>query len=193
MLSGWLRERGIPHCVSREPGGTPLGERVREVLLEASGPGVSAEAELLLMLAARAGFVRDVVRPALEAGQVMVSDRFDLSTLAYQGAGRGLGIEDVERLNRFATGGLRPDLTIGLDVPPAEGRARQASGGKSRDRIEAEDAVFHDRVAAAYRSLSGRDSSTVIVDASGDPDDVHRRVVGLLTSRFPEPFAGAQG
>jgi dTMP kinase len=193
LLAAWLSERRIPHRLSREPGGTALGESVRGVLLDARGPGISPEAELLLMLAARAAFVRELVEPALARGEVMISDRFDLSSLAYQGVGRGLGVEEVDRLNRFATGGVAPDLTIVLDVPAAVGRARQASGGKARDRIEAEGAAFHERVGEAYRSLSGRDSRTVLLAASDEPSAVHRSVVGLLATRFPEPFAAAQG
>lgn len=193
LLAEWLAARRIPHRLSREPGGTPLGESVRGVLLDARGPGMNPRSELLLMLAARAAFVRELVEPALAHGEVMISDRFDLSSLAYQGVGRGLGVEEVDRLNRFATGGLAPDLTIVLDVPAAVGRARQASGGKAKDRIEAEGAAFHEGVAEAYRSLSARDSRTVLLTASDEPSVVHRSVVGLLAARFPEPFAAAQG
>jgi dTMP kinase len=153
---------------------------------------MSAESELLLMLAARAAFVREVVRPTLESGAVMVADRFDLSTFAYQGVGRGLGIEAVKRLNRFATAGLRPDVVLVLDLSAAEGRARQLAQGKERDRIEGEGLAFLDRVRAAYRSLASDDPRAVLIDGSPPPEDVHLRVREALASRFPEPF-GARG
>lgn len=192
LFAGWLSELRIPHRLAREPGGTAVGEAIREVLLDARGPGMSAESELLLMLAARAAFVREVVRPTLESGAVMVADRFDLSTFAYQGVGRGLGIEAVKRLNRFATAGLRPDVVLVLDLSAAEGRARQLAQGKERDRIEGEGLAFLDRVRAAYRSLASDDPRAVLIDGSPPPEDVHLRVREALASRFPEPF-GARG
>src|SRR5690554_2900769 len=112
-LEAWLRDRGRDPLVTREPGGTPMGEAVRSILLDSEA--VAPRSELLLMLAARAALVDAVIRPALAAGRVVVSDRFHLSTLAYQGYGRGLPLDDVVRLNAFATAGLEPDLTILLD------------------------------------------------------------------------------
>lgn len=188
MLVDWLRELGVPHTLAREPGGTPVGEAVRTVLLDSRELDMPAETELLLLLAARAAFVRDVVRPALAGGQVMVADRFELSTFAYQGEARGLGLDRVRALNRFATGGLRPDLTLVLDLPASAGRGRQDSSGKASDRIEREGARFHERVEAAYSRLAEHDPDAVIVDAALSPEDVHRQIRRLLASRFPEPF-----
>jgi dTMP kinase len=193
LLAEWLAEEGIPHRLAREPGGTPVGEAIREVLLERREAGLRPETELLLMLAARAAYVREVVRPALDEGRVMVSDRFELSTFAYQGVGRGLGLDETRRLNAFATGGLRPDLTVLLDIPVDEGRARQARAGKVRDRIEGEGGEFLGRVAAAYRTLARSDSGIVLIEASRPPDEVHRRVREALRPRLPEPFRGRRG
>lgn len=138
----------------REPGGTPAAEAARAIVLD-HAHGVGPEAELLLMLAARADLVRRIIRPALAAGSLVIADRFDLSTRAYQVAGRGLPAELVASANRLATGGLLPDLTLVLDVTPEAGRARQAVAGKARDRLEAESVDFHARVAAEYLAASG--------------------------------------
>jgi dTMP kinase len=188
LLAEWLAAHGVPAVLTREPGGTPLGEEIRRLLLE--GGDVPARSELLLMLAARAALVETVVRPALADGAVVVADRFDLSTIAYQAYGRGLPLAEVERLNAFATDGLRPDVTVLLEVPAAEGVARRA--GRAADRIERAGAAFHDAVGAAYRLLAGRDGITV-VDGRGDAAAVQRRVRTLLAARFPETFPGAPG
>jgi dTMP kinase len=189
LLAGWLRARGIEPVVAREPGSTPLGERVRQTVLDALELHVPARSELFLMLAARAAFVEQVVAPALREGKVVVADRFELSTLAYQGAGRGLEVEEVERINRFATGGVEPAATVLLDLDPVEGARRQRAAGMQQDRMEREDPGFHARVAAAYRDLAGRVEGIVRVDADADPGEVHRRVIAALAARFPETFS----
>ena len=191
LLARWLAERGTRHRLSREPGGTGVGEAIRAVLLSAGGSGMSAETELLLLLAARAAFVRDVVRPTLEGGAVMIADRYELSALAYQGVGRGLGVEAVELLNAFATAGLRADVTFILDLPADEGHARQV--GKAADRIEAEEMSFHETVAGAYRSLARDYPGAVLVKATAPVDEVHREVREALTTRFPEHFPARRG
>jgi dTMP kinase len=160
----------------REPGGTEVGERVREILkdpLVSIGP----EAEALLFAAARAELVGRVVRPALEQGRVVVSDRFLDSSLAYQGAARGLGVEEVERINRFATGGLVPDLTLLLAIEPASAAAR---GGES-DRFEEEGAALQKRVLAAYEQLAAADPGRWRrIDADRPPEQVHADVLAEL-------------
>jgi dTMP kinase len=143
------------------------------------------------MLAARAAFVEQVVRPALAAGEVVVADRFELSTLAYQGAGRGLPLEEVASCNRFATGGLTPHATLFLDLAPEEGARRQAAEGKRPDRLEREAADFHERVAAGYRELAGSIPGIVRIDARGSIEEVHARVLAALAGRFPETFPAA--
>jgi len=148
------RGTGARVVAVREPGGTTAAEAARAIVLD-HAHDVGPEAELLLMLAARADLVRRVIQPALEGGSLVIADRFDLSTRAYQVAGRGLPADLVASANRIATGGLVPDLTLVLDLAPEAGRARQAAVGKPRDRLEAEDAGFHARVAAAYLAAAG--------------------------------------
>ena len=153
-LGSELRAEGRDVLTVREPGGTPLAEAARKMALKSRHERAFG-AELFLFLAARADLVERVIRPALENGQVVIADRFGLSTMAYQVAGRGLPRADVEAALRVATGGLSPDLTLVLDVPVAVGRERQQAAGKVQDRIEREDDTFHTRVREAYRSASG--------------------------------------
>jgi dTMP kinase len=138
----------------REPGGTPVAEAARKVALKFPHD-IAPAAELFLFLAARADLVEKVIRPALEAGQVVVADRFELSTLAYQVAGGGLPADAVAQANRLATGGLMPDVTLVLDVPVDVGRERQRAARKVQDRFERQDDAFHRRVRAAYRDARG--------------------------------------
>ncbi len=163
-LAGQLRADSQRVVTVREPGGTPIAEAARKLALK-SRHDRAFGAELFLFLAARADVVERVIRPALADGQIVIADRFGLSTMAYQVAGRGLPREDVEAALRVATGGLAPDLTLVLDVPVAVGRERQRSAGKVKDRIEREDDTFHTRVRDAYRSASG--PGIVHIDASG--------------------------
>jgi len=188
LLSSWLTATGVPHVTAREPGGTPVGEAIRGVLLEARELDVPPETELFLMLGARAAFVRDVVRPALSAGRVVIADRFDFSTFAYQGHGRGIPLEDVLRLNEVATGGLRPDAYVVLDVPVAEGAARQAAEGGLPDRIEAEGSAFLERVREGYLALAEEEGRAHTLDGRGEAERVHGRIRSLLESLFPETF-----
>jgi dTMP kinase len=157
----------------REPGGTAAGERVRDLLKDAEVP-LGAEAEALLFAAARAELVARVIRPALEDGRVVVSDRFLDSSLAYQGGARGLGVEEVERINRFATGGLRPDLTFLLVIDPAAAAAR---AGES-DRFEDEGVGLQAAVLEAYERLVAADPGRWRrIDATRSPDEVHADVL----------------
>jgi len=188
LLGEWLRYAGVPFVATREPGGTPVGEAIREVVLGRADLDMPAETELLLILAARAAFVRDVVRPALEAGKVVLADRFALSTLAYQGYGRGIDLDAVRWGIDFATGGLRPDLYVVLDLPVSEGAARQRKAGSDPDRIEREGDGFRDRVRAGYLALAESEPGVASVDAAGSPEEVHERLRNVLRSRFPETF-----
>ncbi|TVP55026.1 MAG: dTMP kinase [Gemmatimonadales bacterium] len=192
-LAHWIDALGIEAVRAREPGGTAVGEAVREILLDREELRIGAESELFLMLAARAAFMREFVRPTLQRGAVMIADRFEFSTFAYQGFGRGLPLEEVRRLNAFATGGLRPDLVLILDLPAAEGRARQRTAGKVDDRIEASGDGFLERVASGYRVLAEEDDRAVLVDALLEPDGVESRIRSELALRFPEPFGTAGG
>ncbi len=161
----------------REPGGTAVGERVRELLKD---PAISVDGrtEALLFAAARAALVSEVIRPSLAGGKIVISDRFLDSSLAYQGGARGLGVEDVERVNEFATGGLRPDVTILLDLPPAAAASR---AGVEVDRFEREGAGLQESVRATYHDLAGRDPDRwVLIAADRDPDEVHRDVLAVV-------------
>ena len=153
-LADRLQVEGHPVVTVREPGGTPVAEAAREVALKFPHDMAPA-AELFLFLAARADLVHRIVRPALEAGAVVVADRFDLSTLAYQVAGAGLPYEEVAQAIRLATGGLVPDVTLVLDIPVEVGRERQRVAHKVQDRIERQDDAFHRRVLEAYRQARG--------------------------------------
>jgi len=160
----------------REPGGTAAGERIRD-LLKDPAVDLSGESEALLFAAARAELVREVIRPALDRGLVVVSDRFLDSSLAYQGAARGLGVEEVAAVNALATGGLRPDLTLLLDLDVEEAFARAGE----EDRFEAEGADLQRRVAAAYAELAAADPGRWRrIPADRPPDEVHADVVAAV-------------
>lgn len=174
LLCDALGDRAV---AVREPGGTAVGERVRE-LLKDPAIGIDPRAEALLFAAARAELVADVIRPALEDGKVVISDRFLDSSLAYQGGARGLGVADVAQVNEFATGGLRPDVTILLDLSLDAAAAR---AGVEVDRFEQEGVRLQESVRAAYEQLASRDRDRwVRVDADRDPDEVHRDVLAIV-------------
>ena len=167
-----LRSREVRAHLLREPGGVVLAERIREVVKDPS-LRVGARAEALLYAAARAQLVEEAVRPLLDAGAWVVLDRFLDSSLAYQGAGRGLGIEEVRAVNLFGTGGLAPDRTLLLRVDPAVGRSRQAGRGEAPDRLEREADDFFAAIAAAYDAIAAAEPERVrVVDASLAPDAV---------------------
>jgi dTMP kinase len=188
LLADWLRERGHEVVLTREPGATALGGRLREVLLH--GGDVDPRAEALLFAADRAQHVSAVVRPALERGAVVVTDRFADSSVAYQGAGRDLDADDVAQMSRWATGGLVPDLTVVLDVDPATGLSRAARDG-APDRLEAEADDFHTRVRRTFLDLASRDPRRyLIVDASATPPEVHERLRARLEPLLPAGLDG---
>lgn len=170
-LAGRLRARGIDPLLTREPGGTPLAEGIRRLLLDPAGrPG--AECELFLMEAARADLVTHVVRPALAAGRAVLCDRYDDSTTAYQGAGRGLDPTLVQIANRTATGGLKPHLTLLYDIEPTVGLARRGAGGPM-NRLDRESPEFHARVRARYLELAAAEPRRfVVLDAAMSPDEL---------------------
>ena len=174
----------------REPGGTPVAEAARRIVLEAEH-GVEPVAELFLILAARADLVAGLIRPRLADGWIVVSDRFELSTEAYQVAGRGLPRDAVLAANRLATDGLKPDVTLVLDVAPELGRARQATAGKTPDRLEREDPGLHERVAQAFRAARG--PGVVHLDAARAMAEVEADAWEAVTSRLGEPFARPAG
>ncbi|MCC6625868.1 MAG: dTMP kinase [Chloroflexi bacterium] len=160
-LAALLEARGQPVCLTREPGGTPIAEQVRAILLRPENHAMLPAAELLLYLAARAQHTAEVIRPALRAGVTVLCDRYSDSTLAYQGFGHGLPLAEVEQMDSFATGHLRPDLTIYLDVPVAVGLARKR--GAEWNRLEAQTVAFHERVRAGYHTLIERAPARFLV------------------------------
>lgn len=166
-----LESRGIAVIVTREPGGTVLGETLREIVLDPSRRNVCAESELLLMFAARAQLVRELIRPALDADQWVLSDRFTDASYAYQGAGRGQPEQRIAELEQWAAA-LKPDLTLLLDLPVADGLARAESRGKA-DRIEQESGDFFERVRAAYRARAAAEPARFrVIDATRSLADV---------------------
>jgi dTMP kinase len=186
-LSKGLNERGIAHVVTREPGGTPLAERIREIVLEnARGESMPPTAELLLMFAARAVHLTNLVEPNLRAGRWVVCDRFIDATYAYQGGGRRLSVEHIRQLETMVQGARRPDLTVLLDAPVEQAleRARQRNAGAAADRFESERAEFFERVRDAYRARAAAEPNRIaVVDASQSVDRVALQIIQLLEAR----------
>lgn len=184
LLAAALEERGFSVLALREPGGTAAGERIREMLLAKESDGLSPMAELMLYEAARAQIVGELIRPALEAGKVVLCDRFTDSTLAYQGFGRGLDVELIRRMNAAATGGLEPDATVMLFIEPQEGlrRAMGVTGGDGGgDRIEAAGLAFHQRVAQGFSRIAMEEPERVLaVGAAGTVEEVHQAVLARV-------------
>ncbi|WFE30629.1 dTMP kinase [Solwaraspora sp. WMMD791] len=176
-LAQTLREQGRDVVVTREPGSSGLGEKIRRLVLEGGADAPSPRAEALLYAADRAHHVATVVRPALARGAVVISDRYVDSSLAYQGAGRVLPVEEVSWLSSWATGGLKPDLVVLLDIEPAAGLTRAQGRGAGADRLESESLAFHERVRYAFLDLAAADPKRYLVlDASRAPDELHDAV-----------------
>ena len=183
MLASELRLRGREVVATREPGGTPLGLHIRQLLLDAEGQ-VDPLAELLLYAADRAQHVRTHVRPALDSGHVVLSDRYADATVAYQGAGRGFPAGLVSELVALATGGLMPHLTLIFDLPVDESQRRQArrtSKGHKADRLDSEDAAFHTRVRDAYLRIAAAEPERVrVIDAAGSVQETQSQVMRVV-------------
>lgn len=163
LLCEYLAQRGVSYTLVREPGGTAVGEAVRNILLE-PGPSLHVMTEALLYAASRAELVARVIRPALAAGRVVICDRYVDSSLAYQGVAGGLGVETVRELNRLATGGLEPGLTLLLDLPAAAAAARR--GHRAADRMEGKGAAFLEQVQEGYRELAAAEPDRIRVIAA---------------------------
>jgi dTMP kinase len=186
LLAIWLRDQGFDVVATHEPGATKIGMRLRALLLDTSHTGLSSHAETLMYAADRAEHVALVIAPALARGAVVVTDRYVDSSLAYQGAGRQLPVEDIANLNDWATGGVRPDLTILLDLPPVDGLRRRE---RSADRLEAEPVAFHDRVRRAFLSLADDASPDryLVLDASRSSADLSRTIQERVREMLPDP------
>jgi dTMP kinase len=157
MLADHLRAKGYTVVTTREPGGTAIGDQIRACLHDVANTAMAAETELLLYSASRAQLVRQVIRPSLAAGHVVLCDRFADSTIAYQGYGRGLDREQLALLTTFATGGLKPDLTILLDIEVERGLTRRADNAEEMNRLDLEAAAFHKRVRQGYHQLASQE------------------------------------
>ena len=185
-LSQALSERGIAHVVTREPGGTPLAEKIRDIVLHSRDEAVPPMAELLLMFAARAVHLSNHVEPNLRAGRWVVCDRFIDATYAYQGGGRHLSLDNIRQLEAMVLGARRPDLTVLLDtpVPQALQRAQQRNAGGAADRFESERTEFFERVRAAYLARAAAEPRRIeTVDAAQSVDEVAARILKLLEAR----------
>ena len=179
-LAARLREHGLDVVLTREPGGTPLAEKVRELLLAPSDEVMAADAELLLVFAARAQHLAEVIRPALAKGAVVLCDRFTDATYAYQGGGRGLSVARIAALEQFVQGDLRPDLTLVFDLPVEVGLARAAARGRL-DRFEQEGQAFFEAVRQAYlQRAQGEPQRYNLLDAAQPLDAVQRAIDALL-------------
>lgn len=187
-LAAWLRVRGHEVVLTREPGATELGNRIRALILDpksSTSPGVRAEA--LLYAADRAQHVDKVLRPALDRGEVVISDRYVDSSLAYQGSGRQLPSDEVAWLSNWATDGLKPDLVVLLDIDPSDGLARATAGGKA-DRLEQESVEFHEKVRFKFRDLAASDPTRyLVVDATLDRDEIAKTIAEHVAQQLPAP------
>ena len=185
-LAARLQRSGVPHLVTREPGGTPIGETIRQLLQFAShNSSMTPETELLLFEASRSQLVREIIKPALERGVCVIADRFFDSTTVYQGAARRLDREMVERLNAFAVGDCIPDVTFVLDIDAANAKSRMQEPRRP-DRMEQEPAEFYERVREAYRQLAAREPNRIVLVAgSQDAEIIENEIWEALCSRFP--------
>lgn len=185
LLESWLKERGYSCILSREPGGTAIGEKIRDIILDKNHKEMDDRAEALLYAAARAQHVAEVIGPALSRGQMVICDRFTDSSIAYQGYGRGLG-DRIAQLNEFAACGLTPDVTFLMRLSPEVGKSRME--GRKRDRIELEKIQFHRRVFQGYQSLEKKEPRRIIgIDASQTIEEISgvicRKMEELLSCR----------
>lgn len=177
-LSDALESRGLSVLRTREPGGTPVGEKLRSLVLDHGHGTIDPRTEALMFAAARAAHASQVIRPALVEGTVVITDRYIDSSVAYQGAGRGLGAEGVLSLNEWATEGLHPDLTVLLDVAPSDGRRRRTAGDATEDRLESEPDDFHSAIRHAFLDLAAAaPASYLVLPANADIETLAARIL----------------
>lgn len=190
-LEAWLREIGCEVVTCRDPGSTPLGERIRELLLHAERVSIGRHSEMLLYMAARAQLVEEVIRPALAVGKTVLSDRYLLANVVYQGHAGGLDVEELWRVGQVATGGLLPDLTIVLDMSAEAAHARL---GSSLDRMERQGAEFRQRLRDGFLTEAARWGDRIaVVDASRSAEVVHAAVRQAVQRRWPEMLVREEG
>ncbi len=185
LLAEWLREQDYEVVLTREPGGTGIGDQIRVVLHDPCNTAMDARTEILLYSASRAQHVAQCIRPALAAGKIVISDRYADSTLAYQGYGRGLNLETLRTITAFATGGLMPDLTLYLDITSQEGLQRRRLGGGEWNRLDAETLGFHQRVRSGYLELADLEPERwVVIDAARSAEEVQAEIRSLVKARL---------
>jgi dTMP kinase len=192
-LAAWLEKRGMEPIVTRQPGGTAIGDRIREILLDSRSTGLAPMTEMALMFGDRAQAINEVIQPALDAGKIVVCDRFTDSTEAYQGGGRSLGSAIVLDLHRLICGNLQPDLTLLLlpsfDASLARARRRntrdEAQTGKNENRFEQEQDAFHRRVWEKYREIAAREPERVaLIEGDLSIDEIHEQIVEAVAERL---------
>lgn len=185
MLRAYLVGRGVDVLMTREPGGTPVAEKIRALILDPANTALTGRAEMLLYAASRAQHLEEKILPALAAGKTVVTDRFTDSSIAYQGCGRGLGAI-VAEANRIATGGREPDLTFFLDIAPEKGMSRKKHQERhALDRLEQEQAAFHERVYHGYLALAAENGGRIcVIDADRPPDEVFAMIRKELDRLF---------
>jgi dTMP kinase len=185
MLKHHLEAAGYEVVATREPGGVPTAEAIRDLVLDPGNAGLSARAEALLFAAARAEHVQKLIRPALDRGAIVVCDRFIDSSLAYQGIGRGLGLADIATMSAWATDGLTADLTVVLDIDPVDGLTRAARASEVPDRMESEPETFHHSVRDAFLSRArGNVDTYLVVDATADVADIAAQIAAEVVGRI---------
>lgn len=194
QAASWLEERGLSPVVTKEPGGTPLGDALRSIFLDPRWGTVDGVVELLLVFASRRQHLIEVVEPALAAGRHVLCDRFTDSTRAYQGYGRGVPVDLIEQVDRIATGGRRPDFTLLFDLPAEDARSRGHSPVRRRrgeaDRLDAEDLAFYRRVRQGFLDLVARDAERFrVIDSTGPAALTQARVRSVLTALLEEAAA----
>jgi dTMP kinase len=190
LLANYLTDKGVRHVLTREPGGTLIGDQIRKILLDPANRALDSAAELLLYAASRAQHLREIIIPALAGGANVLCDRFSDATLAYQGYGRGLDIEMIRALDRIVTAGMRPELTLLFDIEAASGIARARGRNNSRGleaeaRFENEELVFHERVRQGYLALVAQEPERIqVVDASSSAEAIQAKVRKIVDERL---------
>ena len=180
-LTADLRQTGYDVCLTREPGGTPISEQIRDMLLNPDHSEMAATTELLLYAASRAQHVSEVIKPALDAGKVVISSRFADATVVYQGYGRGLDLDRIHHLNRIATDGVTPDVTFVLDLPVEIGLQRVQNSRGGLDRLESEKIEFHRRLREGYQTIAQQEPQRLkIIDAKVSPKRVYAQIQAII-------------
>jgi dTMP kinase len=186
-LAAFLEEAGYSVVLTREPGGTAIGDQVRDCLHDVNNTEMEPATEFLLYSASRAQLVREVILPALAEGKVVLCDRYADSSIAYQGYGRDLDREELRTITEFATGGLKPEVTFLLDIDVEKGLSRRISGAEEMNRLDLETIAFHQRVRKGYHQLAALDPDRwILIDAAQSPDEIQRQLRAITLARLTE-------